>query len=283
MMSRQSYVVADTFSAEGARLLDQWYVGCDANYIVCEGPSIRKSLGHSSNLVTPAWVMKSAKEIRVQRLVHLSADLARQTGALLDKIENVTFKEVFVTVDKPVTLSHEFYRQKILLAFTTGFTEFSSIGSSADADAVSFSAITTSSSPALGIWGLSELLFLAAEEGETSRAGEDYSSELLAPVIDERQNIASLAKDGVRKLRNRHMQTCKTPTRPITPSSLLGALCWSISQPTSSASIYTNSSGVENAVKNQTCEFFGTKEDVRESETSFVNLSRPLTERSFEL
>ncbi|KAL2544709.1 BRCT domain-containing DNA repair protein [Forsythia ovata] len=155
--------VAEAVCAEGAILLDQWCVGCDANYIVCEGPSIRKYLGHSSNLVTPAWVLKSAKENRVQRLVHLSTDLARQTGALLDTIENGIFKE--------------------------------EVNGIADPGAVPRSIINIS--------------------------------------CVERQKIANLAKDGVRMRRNRHMQTCT---------------------------------------------FFETKEDVRESETSFVNLSRLLTE-----
>lgn len=42
----------------------------------------------------PAWVLKSAKENCVQRLVHMSADLAGQTGSLLGTIENGIFKEV---------------------------------------------------------------------------------------------------------------------------------------------------------------------------------------------
>ncbi|CAI9755613.1 unnamed protein product [Fraxinus pennsylvanica] len=201
--------VAEAVSAEGASLLDQWYVGCDANYIVCEGSSVRKYLGHSCNLVTPAWVLKSAKENYVQRLVHMSADLARQTKSLLDTIENGIFKEGFNAITDPAGVSHSII----------------------------------------------------------------YISQV------ERQNIADLAKDGVRKRRNHHMQTCKTPIRPMTPSSLLDSICWSISEPTSSASIYTYSSSAENnGVKNQTCAIVGTKEDIRESGTSFVNLSRPLTE-----
>lgn len=67
--------------------------------------------------------------------------------------------------------------------------------------------------------------------------------------------------------------------RPITPSSLLDSICWSISEPTSTATIYTESSSVENAVEDQLSVFFDAKEDGKESEASFVNLSRPLTER----
>lgn len=33
-------------------MVDQWYVGCSASHVVCEGPSVRKYLGHSNNIVT---------------------------------------------------------------------------------------------------------------------------------------------------------------------------------------------------------------------------------------
>mgnify|MGYP004711037347 CR=1 FL=1 len=32
--------------------MDQWYVGCSASHVVCEGPSVGKYLGHSNNIVT---------------------------------------------------------------------------------------------------------------------------------------------------------------------------------------------------------------------------------------
>ncbi|CAA2956482.1 Hypothetical predicted protein [Olea europaea subsp. europaea] len=200
--------VAEAVSAEGASLLDQWYVGCDANYIVCEGSSVRKYLGHSCNLVTPAWVLKSAKENCVQRLVHMSADLAGQTGSLLGTIENGIFKEGINGITHPAAVPRFIINKSQV----------------------------------------------------------------------ERQNITNLAKDGVRRRRNLHMRTCKTRLHPITPSSLLDSICWSISEPTSSASIYTYSSSAENGIKNQTCPIVETKEDVSKSGTSFVNLSRPLTE-----
>ncbi|KAK6158795.1 hypothetical protein DH2020_006109 [Rehmannia glutinosa] len=157
--------VAEALSAEGASLVDQWFVGCNVTHVVCEGPSIQRYLGHSSNLVTPLWVLKCAKEKSLQRLVHLSADLARYTGAMLDTFQHGVSKE-----------------------------------------------------------------------------------------------------------------TCQTPIRPITPGSLLDSICWSISEPTSTASIYTESSSVENVTEDQTSVFFDAKEGGKESETSFVNLSRPLTE-----
>ncbi|KAH6837098.1 hypothetical protein C2S53_016270 [Perilla frutescens var. hirtella] len=196
--------VAEALSAEGASLLDQWFVGCSATHVVCEGPSIQKYLGHSSNVVTPLWVLKSAKEKSLQRLVRLSADLARYTGAMLDN----------------ATVQH----------------------------------------------------------GVSHEGANRVTSYVVKTSHEERQIKMNLAKDGVRKRRNRQMQTCQTPIRPIAPGSLLDSICWSISEPTSTASIYTESSSVENAVEDQASIFFDAKEDGKESEASFVNLSRPLTE-----
>ncbi|KAK4388951.1 hypothetical protein Sango_2232100 [Sesamum angolense] len=233
--------VAEALSAEGASLLDQWFAGCHATHVVCEGPSVWKYLGHSSNLVTeptqrnilscindasiiffapsifievalffpqPLWVLKSAKEKFLQRLVHLSPDLARYTGAMLETFQHGISKE------EP-------------------------------------SAVTSSG---------------------------NVPSSVIKVSHEERQMRVNLAKDAVRKRRNRRMQTCQTPIRPITPGSLLDSICWSISEPTSTASIYTESSSVGYAIEDQTSVFFDAKEDGKESETSFVNLCRPLTE-----
>ncbi|KAL8063539.1 hypothetical protein ABFS82_01G031800 [Erythranthe guttata] len=194
--------VAEVLSAEGGSVVDEWFVGCNASHVVCEGPSIRKYLGHSSNIVTPLWIIKSAKEKSLQRLVHLSADLARYTGAMLDTFQHGVFRE---------------------------------------------------------------------EVNRVTSSVNDPSSVIKAS-LEERRTRVNLAKEGVRKRRNRRMQTCQTPIRPITPSSLLDSICWSISESTSTASIYTESSSVEE--ENHTPVFF----DGKESHTSFVNLSRPLTE-----
>ncbi|XP_047967229.1 uncharacterized protein LOC125211465 [Salvia hispanica] len=194
--------VSVALSAEGATLVDQWFVGCNVNYVVCEGPSVQKYLGHSTNVVTPLWVLKSAKEKSLQRLVHLSTDLARYTGARVDNLRH--------------DVSHE---------------------------------------------GVSRVTCSADKASHETR-----------------QIKVTLAKDGVRKRRNRQMQTCQTPIRPITPGSLLDSICWSVSEPTSTASIYTESSSVENGAEDQPPVFFDAKEDGKESESSFVNLSRPLTE-----
>ncbi|KAL3650902.1 hypothetical protein CASFOL_007305 [Castilleja foliolosa] len=197
--------VAEALSGEGASIVERWFVGCNATHVVCEGPSVQKYLGHSSNLVTPLWVLKSAKENFQQRLVHLSADLARNTGAMID------------------TLQHGVSKDEVNRIISSG----------------------------------------------------DVPSSVIKASHGERQMRVNLAKDGVRKRRNRQMQTCQTPIRPITPGSLLDSICWSISEPTSTASIYTESSNVENATEEHTSTLF----DEKESESSFVNLSRPLTER----
>ncbi|XWS70159.1 hypothetical protein CRYUN_Cryun03dG0025300 [Craigia yunnanensis] len=69
--------VLEAASKEGATFVDQWFVGCSASHVVCEGNSIHRYIGHSNNIVTPLWVLKTAKDRYLQRLVHMSADLAR--------------------------------------------------------------------------------------------------------------------------------------------------------------------------------------------------------------
>lgn len=74
-------------------------------------------------------------------------------------------------------------------------------------------------------------------------------------------------------------QSCQAPIRPITPSSLLDSICWSISEPTSTACIYAESSEIDGSNGQHTSEFFDAQVDVRDSEASFDNFSRPLRER----
>ncbi|PWA66721.1 BRCT domain-containing protein [Artemisia annua] len=78
--------VVEAVLEERAMLVNRWLVGHDATHVVCEGSSVQKYLGHSNNLVTPEWVLKTVKEIRSQRLVHLSADLARHVGKMLHNV-----------------------------------------------------------------------------------------------------------------------------------------------------------------------------------------------------
>ncbi|XP_027354890.1 uncharacterized protein LOC113864883 isoform X2 [Abrus precatorius] len=188
--------VVETASREGASLVEQWFVGCNVSHIVTEGTSIQRYLGYSSNLVTPLWILKTAKEKYVQRLVHMSADLARQVSLTLEDIHN-------------------------------------------------------------GISG-------KGSENELSHK--------------ERLQIVNSAKIGVRNRRGRRMQTCQTPIRPITPNNLLDSICWTVSEPSSTASIYTDSFSVEDPSENPTSIFFDTKGDGKESEASFSNSTRPLTE-----
>ncbi|CAL5434688.1 unnamed protein product [Camellia sinensis] len=214
--------VVKVAAAEGATFLNKWFVGCNASHVVCEGASVQKYIGHSSNLVStdldtlkiilmfglPLWVLKTAKEKRMQRLVHMSADMARQVGIMLDNAQNGIYGEEINGDNFP-------------------------------------------------------------HDAPISRGNASH---------EERQKIVNLAKNGVRKRRCHHMQTCQTSIRPITPSSLLDSICWSISEPTSTASMYTDSFSVEDASEHHISVYFDAKGDGKESESSFVNFSRPLTE-----
>jgi len=75
------------------------------------------------------------------------------------------------------------------------------------------------------------------------------------------------------------LQTCQTPIRPITPNNLLDSICWSISEATSTASIYTDSFSAEDPNENHTSIFFDAKGDGKDSDASFSHPTRPLTER----
>ncbi|KAK7283158.1 hypothetical protein RIF29_12489 [Crotalaria pallida] len=199
--------VVETASRDGARLVEQWFVGCNVSHVVTEGTSIQRYLGYSSNLITPLWILKTAKEKCLQRLVHMSADLARQVSLMLEDNNGISGKEVT--------------KQNVHGNLQSGESELS---------------------------------------------------------YKERQQIVNSAKIGVRNRRGRRMQTCQTPIRPLTPNNLLDSICWSISDPTSSASIYTDSSSVEDPCHNPTSTFFDGKEDGKDSEASFSNSTRSLTE-----
>ncbi|EXB74916.1 hypothetical protein L484_018625 [Morus notabilis] len=203
--------VIEAASREGATFVDKWFVGCHASHVVCEGSSIRRYLGHTSNLVTPLWVLKTAKEKYVQRLVHMSADLARQVNLMVED-------------------------------FHSGIAEE------------------------------------AEEVVKTRDIPEDAPSFRNKLNYEERQQIANSAKIGVRNRRARRMQTFQTPMRPITPTSLLDSICWSISEPTSTASIYTDSFSSEGMSEHHTPQFFDAKGNAKDSEASFANFTRPLTE-----
>ncbi|KAI5072324.1 hypothetical protein GOP47_0012430 [Adiantum capillus-veneris] len=76
--------ITEAVAKEGGSFIDHWFIGSEATHVVCEGGLMLKYLGFSVNLVTPFWVMKSVKERHLQRLVQLSADLARHVCILLE-------------------------------------------------------------------------------------------------------------------------------------------------------------------------------------------------------
>ncbi|XP_023740467.1 uncharacterized protein LOC111888549 [Lactuca sativa] len=188
--------VAESAFGQGGTLVEQWLPGHNASHVVCEESSVQKYLGHSNYLVTPLWVLKTVKETRPQRLVHLSADLARQIGMMLGNLQ------------------------------------------------------------------------FGGDQKESNRPNSSQDPKTLGinSNHEENQNIANLAKKGVRNRRNRRMQACEAPIKPLTPTTLLDSICWSISEPSSSASIYTDDAKSPSF------------EDGKESDASFVNFSRPLSE-----
>ncbi|KAK8581888.1 hypothetical protein V6N13_144882 [Hibiscus sabdariffa] len=233
--------VLEVASKEGAAVVDRWFVGCSASHVVCEGNSIHPYIGHSNNIVTvsasalhygnrPLWVLKTANDRSLQRLVRMSADLARQIGTLLENARN-------------------------------------------------------------------------AIENNAANSTQSTRSIRRNATREERQRIVHSAKIGVRSRRSRRMQasgfghvwyvlalgaiflrtsvlfqTCSTPKNPINPTSLLEPVCWSISEPTSTASLFTDSLSSEDVSENQSM-FFDANGDGKDSEASFTNLTRSLTER----
>jgi hypothetical protein len=47
-----SLQISDAATREGAKLLEHWFIGCPATYIVCEDASVKRYVGHSDNIVT---------------------------------------------------------------------------------------------------------------------------------------------------------------------------------------------------------------------------------------
>lgn len=73
-------------------------------------------------------------------------------------------------------------------------------------------------------------------------------------------------------------QSCEVPIHPITPTTLLDSICWTISEPTSSASIYTDSSWSDDANEQQSTTYFDANGDVRDPDQPTDIFSRPLKE-----
>lgn len=52
-------------------------------------------------MIQPLWVLKTMKEKSLQRLVHISADLARQTATALDTIQSGISSKVYIYIYIP--------------------------------------------------------------------------------------------------------------------------------------------------------------------------------------
>ncbi|KAG2298801.1 hypothetical protein Bca52824_035273 [Brassica carinata] len=97
---------------QGAKVIDSWFVGCNASLVVCEGASVQRYLGHANTIVTPLWVLKTA-ERHQQRLVHMPPDLARQLVVMLDNLEDGAPKVVdFITLGQADSLDAPKLRSK---------------------------------------------------------------------------------------------------------------------------------------------------------------------------
>ncbi|GAB2270656.1 hypothetical protein Dimus_005533 [Dionaea muscipula] len=192
--------VVEAVTCAGAILIDQWFVGCGASYVVSEQSSIQRYLGHVDNVVTPMWILKASTETPMQRCVCISSDLAREMGMLLGNIQERISKQ-------------------------------GASGRCCSRDMCIF-------------------------QGSARH--------------EERLQVANHAKLMVR---NRRLHRMQVQVNPITPGILLDTICWSVSDPTSTAAVYVDSCA-ENACETILCP----KTDDGKVEASFANLTRPLTE-----
>ncbi|KFK32318.1 hypothetical protein AALP_AA6G226300 [Arabis alpina] len=141
----------------GAKLMSQWFSGCNASHVVCEAGSVQRYLGHSSDLVSPLWLHKTLEEKPAQTLVRMSADLARDLRTMLENLRKESRREC---------------------------------------------------------------------------VPQDVS---MLATFKERQKTVESAKNAVTK---RHAKMSKTLIQPSNLSSLLDSVCWTISEPTSTANVF---------------------------------------------
>ncbi|KAL9250774.1 hypothetical protein AKJ16_DCAP05664 [Drosera capensis] len=193
--------VVEAITCVCAVLIDQWFVGCSASYVVSEQSSIQRYLGHADNIVTPMWFLKASRERSMQRCVDISADLAKEMHILLRNMEE------------------SINRQE-------------ACGGSCSKDT-------------------------CISEGNTRH--------------EERLQAARHAKLMVR---NRRLQRMQIQVHPIFPNILLHTICWSVSDPTSTAAMYIDTSFKENVDQACLCP----QRYDNEVEESFANLCRPLAE-----
>ncbi|KAA3468250.1 BRCT domain-containing DNA repair protein [Gossypium australe] len=111
--------VLEVVSKEGAATIDRWFVGCGVSLVVCEESSVHQYIGHSSNVVTPLWVLKTAKDRNLLRLVRVSVDLATQIGTVLETSRNHNAAKVMQNTESlKRNASHEERQQTVHLAKT---------------------------------------------------------------------------------------------------------------------------------------------------------------------
>ncbi|KAH9602964.1 hypothetical protein KSS87_021497 [Heliosperma pusillum] len=338
--------VVDVAAQEGALLLNQWFVGCGANYIVCEGSSIKKYLGHSDNIVSPIWFLKTSKERSVLRFVGLSADLARETGLMLKNIHEQA---------PPHCYGHPYPRSPFAPCHYAPPWKHRTTTFCIDCQSFAHRSETTKpevgglavSPPAtggggggwprrvpLGQWWshqgslVMDFQFQHTPADPLKYMGVDLASRIthrswidfrwwwraachqweaqsrrcrgteinkgtnkenchedilfsgqsrVSPA--ERLKIVKRAKCGIKNRRARRLKSCEGPLRAINSSTLLDSICWSISEPTSTVAVFEDSLLSKNVGGVQKHILFDGQERL-ESDSSFSNLLRPLTERT---
>jgi hypothetical protein len=72
-------------------------------------------------------------------------------------------------------------------------------------------------------------------------------------------------------------QSCEVPIHPITPVKLMESICWTVSEPTTSACIYTEFSWSDDAFEQQSTTFFDANGDGKDDQSS-DSFTRPLRE-----
>ncbi|KAG7564365.1 BRCT domain [Arabidopsis suecica] len=208
----------------GAKLMNQWFIGCNASHVVCEAGSVLRYLGHSSNLVTPVWLQKTLEEKPMQNVVRMSADLARDLRTMLENLGKGSRMECVLedaSMLRNRTTTHK-ERQKIVESAKK--------------------AVTNRHAKAFHIF-----LYISSSEADLSL----------------NRTLFSLF----------FKQMGKTLIQP-NQSSLLDSICWTISEPTSTANVIIDSfSNNEDIERKSLSAFFDDK-----TNDSFTHSMRLLTE-----
>ncbi|MQL79982.1 hypothetical protein Taro_012411 [Colocasia esculenta] len=260
--------VVDAAFREGATFMDQWFVGCQASHVVCEGSYIHKYIGHANNLVTPMWILKSVKENYVHRLVHLSSDLARHVAVALENVQmSVTEQRIYIaSLGGVEVLCFQILDEHLCYPIAVG-------------NACAYVYLTFFRDIHL----LAAVLLSQDASAQNAHQAAECTRESLIRQnnrrsLEERQKIVDMAKMGVRNRRSHRLQSYQMTIRLITPVSLLDSICWSISEPASSACIYMDRHGKDDDDESCAPVFLNTPAGKRDLDVSFNNFSRPLKE-----